>query len=147
LHKGGAITVLTKWKDIFPLIDKEPDYLELLRPQYSGSTPRQLFGDAQEILYEDYKKDKIKMKEYITGKNLKITQNSNFEEFNISINENEAFKEISKTHIQLYYEKLVNKSIREEKEAQKKENKRCTNLFRKIQFNWTMGRVERGIRK
>jgi len=118
MHNNGAITLLTRWREFLPLVEREPDYIALTRPDYNGSTPRQLFGDFLDNLEEEYKKDKAKMKEYLKEKAIKINQFITLYQFTEIINEN---LNIDKVHIQVYHEKLIYDAIQDEKRTTKKE--------------------------
>jgi len=87
MYKDGILTLLTKWKEFLPLIERENDYIALTRPDYNGSTARQLFGDFLDDLEEIYKKDKVKMREYLKEKSLKINQHTTLSQFTEIIRE------------------------------------------------------------
>jgi len=138
MHKDGALTLLTRWKEFLPLIERDNDYIALTRPDYNGSTPRQLFADFLDDLEEIYKKDKAKMREYLKEKGLKLNQNVTLPQFTELIRENLNLN-IDKVHIQVYYEKLLYDAIQEEKELQRKKQREVQNYMELLvvsSINW-----------
>jgi pre-mRNA-processing factor 40 len=121
LRNSHVINIRSKWKEIYPYIQNDPRYLNMLGQ--SGSTPLELFWDTIQRIEDDYYQEKRTVMELIKTYDIKITPDLNFPVF-LSKLPMDRLKGIEEAVIHLVYDDCVFKSKLKQREEKRKEEKR-----------------------
>lgn len=108
LKQQGKITAGTKWKEVYPLLQNEDRFVDML--SNPGSTPMELFWDVVDDLDYKIEEDSRIIENVLserTGGNFKVTPETKFEEFDEKVNDHVRVK-----NIKLEDRKAVFKGVR-----------------------------------
>lgn len=130
LRASHVINVRSKWKEIFPYIQNDKRYLNMLGQE--GSTPLELFWDNIQELEEDSYQEKKSILELIKAYDIKVTPDLNFPVF-LSKLPIDRIKGIEESIIHLVYDDCIYKAkikIKEEKRKEEKRLKKKMEIFK-----------------
>lgn len=94
----------TTWKSIYPLIDADPRYLNLLGTP--GSSPLDLFWDVVDELDVRAEQDEQVVEFVAREKGIKVDENSNEEEFVKALERDERIEKIGVKALQSSFDKV-----------------------------------------
>jgi len=120
LCNSHVINVRSKWKEIYPYIQNDPRYLDMLGQ--SGSTPLELFWDTVQRIADSCYHDKQAVMELIKTYDIKITPDLNFPLF-LSKFPSDRIKGIESSVIHLVYDDCVFKAKMKQREEKRKKKK------------------------
>jgi len=121
LCNSHVINIRSKWKEIYPYIQNDPRYLNILGQ--SGSTPLELFWDTIQRIEDDYYQEKKTVIELIKTYDIKVSPDLNFPVFKSKF-PMDRIKGIEEAVIHLVYDDYVFKSKLKQREEKRKEEKR-----------------------
>jgi len=121
LCNSHVINVRSKWKEIYPYIQNDPRYLDMLGQ--SGSTPLELFWDTIQRIEDSYYQEKKAVIELIKTYDIKVTSDLNFPVF-LSKLPADKLKGIEESIIHLVYDDCIFKAKLKQREEKRKEEKR-----------------------
>lgn len=121
LRNSHVINIRSKWKEIYPYIQNDKRYLDILGQ--SGSTPLELFWDTIQRLEDDAYQEKKTVMELVKTYDIKVTPDLNFPVF-LSKLPVDRLKGIEEAVIHLVYDDCVFKAKLKQREEKRKEEKR-----------------------
>jgi len=121
LCNSHVINVRSKWKEIYPYIQNDQRYLNMLGQ--SGSTPLELFWDTVQRIEDSYYQEKKALMEIIKAYDIKVTPDLNFPVF-LSKLPADRIKGIETSIIHLVYDDCIFKAKLKQREEKRKEEKR-----------------------
>lgn len=124
------MTARTRWKDFLAEI-KDNEVYRAAAASTSGSTPRELFSDAQDDLLEKVADDKDKVKAYLHEKNLEVTVDTTQEAFVDMLSD--ELKALSEVHLGFIFADLVERAQERVEKAQRKK-RRMEEDFKSLLF-------------
>ncbi|KAG8953364.1 hypothetical protein FRC03_011795 [Tulasnella sp. 419] len=119
LQEQGHIKARTKWKAIYPLLAKDPRYLNLLGNP--GSNPLELFWDVVDKLDQELDVKESKIVSFLDSKGFKVEENTSLESYSQALSD--ADKEIqsySQAEKQEVYDSLINELKKRAEEARRR---------------------------
>ncbi|KAJ3088809.1 PRP40 pre-mRNA processing factor 40, partial [Quaeritorhiza haematococci] len=102
MRERGVVNVGTKWKELYPQLKDQPQYLNMLGQ--SGSTPLELFWDMIMELEDAFMEKRRVINDVIKSLDITIAAESTFKEFYSQIPENERHEGIDQLSWQLVFE-------------------------------------------
>ncbi|GAA6019581.1 hypothetical protein JCM11491_001346 [Sporobolomyces phaffii] len=112
----------TTWKSIYPLIDSDPRYLNLLGTP--GSSPLDLFWDVVDELDVRAEQDEQVVEFVAKEKGVKVDEQSKEQEFIEAIQEDERIKNLDLKALRSTFDKLQYRAIRSAKEERRRAEKK-----------------------
>ncbi|CAG8524749.1 5350_t:CDS:10 [Paraglomus occultum] len=115
LKQKGVITAKSKWSEIYPLIDTDERYLNMLGQP--GSSPLELFWDVVEELDEILYQQKKMVMDVMKKMNITVGPSLPLAEFMATVKSDERCSGLSDVNLKIIYEQSLKK---QEKKQRKK---------------------------
>ncbi|GAA5966237.1 hypothetical protein JCM3765_002568 [Sporobolomyces pararoseus] len=122
LVASDQITAGTTWKSIYPLIDTDPRYLNLLGTP--GSSPLDLFWDVVDELDVRAEQDEQEVEFVAKEKGIKVNEEFKEEEFVDALKGDERMEKMDLKAIRSTFDKLQYRAIRAAKEERRRAEKK-----------------------
>ncbi|GAA5822553.1 hypothetical protein JCM10212_002457 [Sporobolomyces blumeae] len=132
LVAADQITSGTTWKSIYPLIDADPRYLNLLG--VPGSSPLDLFWDVVDELDVRAEQDEQVVELVAKEKGIKVREESTEEEFVEALANDDRLEKMDYKAIKATFEKLRFRAIRMAKDERRRAEKKLRLLIDDLRY-------------
>jgi pre-mRNA-processing factor 40 len=125
LHQEQKINVLSRWKEIKPLIQDDESYKKVT------TRAQDIFEDYLDELEGIYASNKKTMRQILKDLNYAITVNTSFEEFYTAVSSDDRFKTLDPGNVKILFEDSQDKAKQRER-RRKKHSGRFLQLLKDI---------------
>ncbi|KAF0465242.1 formin binding protein 3 [Gigaspora margarita] len=113
LRQKNVITAKSKWKEVYPIINTDERYQNILGQP--GSNPLELFWDVVEELDEILYSHRKIVNEIMKSKDISMSSGFTFEEFQAILSSDERISSVNEGNLRIIFEQLQRKQERRQR--------------------------------
>ncbi|KAI8083171.1 uncharacterized protein BX664DRAFT_339957 [Halteromyces radiatus] len=131
LHQEGIIHVRSQWKNIYPFIENDTRYTNLLG--VPSSTPLDLFWDYLDDLDQDLYDQRKIVQDYLKQHDERITLETSLEEYQDLLAKHPSLlNQIEPNNIPLIYQEIQKRELRKQQEAERKQQRKLQKKIKNL---------------